>query len=350
MSDNLQNAFVRIKAGATRQGVAVQNTIFKLMGHYGRDPNGGYVTVDGTGHDSLRNGKVRIYLNPVDYEMIDSGTGSAALTQSSAVTDLDTRSDAEISEELRETFEILAEMTQAVADNVVKGLIISGPAGIGKSHTVETTLDLGMGVSARLLSEQPKYDVVKGSLSAITLYCMLYRFSSEGSVLVLDDADGILYDEDALNVLKAALDTKKVRRIHWGTNSHILEKEGVPSSFEFKGGVIFISNIKFDKSKSPRIGNHLEALASRAHYLDLKIDSLREKIIHITNVVRHTDMLAEYGFSARDVQEVMDYVIDNVHRLNKVDLRAVLKCADIKKAMPSNWKKFADRSLCRAPG
>jgi hypothetical protein len=82
--------------------------------------------------------------------------------------------------------------------------------------------------------------------------------------------------------------------------------------------------------------------------LDLKIDSLREKIIHITNVVRHTDMLAEYDFSQRDIREVMDYVIGNVHRLNKVDLRAVLKCADIKKAMPNNWKKFADRSLCRS--
>ena len=112
--------------------------------------------------------------------------------------------------------------------------------------------------------------------------------------------------------------------------------------------MIFLSNIKWEMTRSPRIGNHLEAIASRAHYLDLKIDTLREKMIHITNTVTSTDMLWEYDFDATEIAEIMDYVISNVARLNKVDLRTVLKAADIKKAMGDKWKKFADRSLCRA--
>ena len=344
----LNNAFVRVLNGKTRQGAAIENHVFRLLGHLGKDPHGTYITVDGTGHPDTRNGKARIYVGPTGFEMIDASTGNRAVEANETADAEAERSDAEIGQDLRETFEILGEMTSAVANGVVKGLVVSGPAGVGKSHTVEQELETTLGVSTKLMGAMPKYDIFKGYTSALNLYCMLYRHSEEGSVLVLDDADGALYDEDSLNLLKAVLDTKKVRRVHWGTNTPILEKEGVPTSFEFRGGIIFLTNIKWDNPKSPRIANHLQALMSRVHYLALNIDTLRERIIHIRNIALDTDMLDEYDFTRSEKEELLQWLIDNVNRLHTVDLRTVIKACDLAKALPTNWKSRAAKTLFKS--
>lgn len=347
----LNNAFVRVHSGNTKAGVEIRNTVFRLMGHLQRNEFGMFITVDGkdVNIDGIRNGKNRIYLNkPTDYEMLDAKTGAAAVFADEE--EVQDRTDDEIAADLKETFDILGEMTSAVANGVVKGLVVSGPAGVGKSHTVETTLEETLGIQAKLISRLPQYDVFKGYTSAINLYCMLYKYSEEGSVLVLDDADSALYDEDSLNLLKAVLDTKKVRRVHWGTNSTILEKEGVPSSFEFKGGIIFLTNIKWENTKSARISNHLQALMSRVHYLDLQIDTLRERIIHIKNVALKTDMLFEYDLTQAEKEGMLNWLIENVTKLHTVDLRTVIKCADLVKAMPTNWKSRATKTLFKKGG
>jgi hypothetical protein len=345
---DLNNAYVRVLNGKTGTGTQITNTVFRLLGHLGRNEQGTFITVDGNGHEGLRNGKARIYLSATDYEMIDPTNGARLAASSPDAADVDERTDDEISKDLSETFEILADMTNAVAHGVVKGLVVSGPAGIGKSHTVEVTLDHTLGLMARVQGVEPSYDIIKGNSSALNLYCLLYRYSAEGSVVVLDDIDSALYDEDCLNLLKAVLDTKKSRRVHWGTNSHILEKEGVPSSFEFKGGVIFLTNIKFDQNRSQRIANHLQAIMSRVHYLDIRIDTLRERVIHLTNTARNTDMLEEYDFTPAEIDQLMDWLISNVNRLHTVDLRMVIKAADLMKATPRNWQKMAQRSLLKA--
>jgi hypothetical protein len=322
--------------------------VFRLLGHLGNDAHGTYITVDGNGHPDTRNGKARVYVKPTDFEMVDAG--GAVREMEAAESAVPERSDDEIAADLAETFSILAEMTSAVASGVIRGLVISGPAGVGKSHTVEHELETTLGMQAKLTGETPKYDIFKGHTSAINLYCMLYRYSSKGSVLVLDDADGCLYDEDSLNILKAVLDTKKVRRVHWGTNSTILEKEGVPSSFNFEGGVIFLTNLKWDNAKSPRIANHLQAIMSRVHYVSLDINSMRERIIHIRNVALNTPMLAEYSFSHKEKNDIMDWLIENVDRLHTVDLRTVIKACDLAQAMPRHWKTRAAKTLFKNGG
>ena len=92
-------------------------------------------------------------------------------------------------------------------------------------------------------------------MSAIGLYQKLFKFSNPGNILVLDDCDSILFDDIALNILKAALDSSKKRYISWNTESRVLANEGVPDRFEFRGSVIMITNIKFDyvRSKNYRI-------------------------------------------------------------------------------------------------
>jgi hypothetical protein len=341
----LQNAFVRVIQGNTKAGAQIENRVFRLLGHMKQEPNlGMYITVDGDGHDDLRQGKNRIYIKSgMDFEMLDQTQGARTV----AVDAEPERTDDQIAQELKETFEILGEMTQAVATGVIKGLVISGPAGVGKSHTVTTMLEQELGMPARIQGLEPKYEVISGHISPIMLYTKLYSLCDEGSVLVLDDCD-VLEDLESVNILKAALDTKKVRRIHWGTASHVLEKEGVPTSFEFRGGVIFLTNAKLNNIKSGKLAPHCEAIVSRVHYLDLQINTMRERMIHIRNIVDNSDMLDEYEFTAKTKQSLMTWLLDNVNQIGQVDLRTVIKACDLAKAMPQNWQSRAAKTLFKA--
>lgn len=336
--------YVSISAGWTRSGVQIKDRSFLVLDQPKRDKDGLYITVSGDGHADLRGGRNRIYMEGVHcYQPVTQDMAQ----RTEAKVEIEVRSDADIRKDLIETFDILGEMTKAVASCVVKGLVVSGPAGIGKTHTVETTLRDTLEMLGRLSGRGPMYECISGGISASKLYEKLYEFKDEGQVLVFDDCDGVLYDEDSLNVLKAALDSKKTRRISWNTHSHHLARNDIPSSYDYRGGIIFITNVKFDQVKSARISNHLEAIVSRCHYMDIGIDSAREKIIHIRNVVERNDMLRDYGFTEDEKREVMEYIDQNSKKLRELSLRMVLKISDLRRAMPKNWKAFVERNCHR---
>ena len=334
--------YVRISSGWTRGGATITDRSFLLLDNLKRDKDGMYITVDSDGAADLRAGRNRIYMEGIHcYQPTTKHAGPQMVLPAAAKTD------EEIAHDQRETFEILGEMTKAVASNTVKGLVVSGPAGIGKSHTVETTLHDTLDMLGKLTGQGQMYEVISGGISAAVLYEKLWEYRDESQVLVFDDCDGVLYDEDSLNVLKAALDSKKTRRISWNTRSLHLERKDIPNSFEYKGGVIFITNVKFDQIKSARIGNHLEAIVSRCHYMDIGIDTAREKLLHIRNVVERSNMLGSYGFDENTKAEVMDYINAHSKQLRELSLRMVLKIADLRKAMPSNWKRFVEKNCHR---
>jgi hypothetical protein len=256
--------------------------------------------------------------------------------------------DEEILERLRTRFTILDDMTRAVKKGDVRAMIVTGPPGVGKSFGVEAVLarhDVFADVAQN--EKLKKYEVVKGAMSAIGLYKKLYEFSDKKSILVFDDCDSVLLDDLSLNILKAALDSSKKRTIHWNTDSRLLRSEGVPNSFEFKGGAIFITNLKFDNVKSKKLRDHLEALESRCHYLDLTIDTDRVQILRIKQVITECGMLDDYEFDEVEKAVLIDFVDDNKKKLRELSLRTVLKIADLKKSMPSNWRAVAEVTCMR---
>ena len=252
--------------------------------------------------------------------------------------------DAEILERLAERFQILNDMTKAVKEGAVRAMIVSGPPGVGKSHGVEAVLAKA-DLFNTLAERKPKYEIVKGAMSAIGLYAKLYEFADRGNVVVFDDCDSILLEDLSLNILKGALDSSKRRFISWNTDSRLLRSEGVPNRFEFKGSAIFITNIKFEHVKSKKLRDHLDALESRCHYIDLQMDTEREKILRIEQVVRQGDMLEDYDFKPWDTDEVLDFIKSNASKLRELSLRMVIKIADLKKGMPQNWQAVA-RTTC----
>ena len=259
-----------------------------------------------------------------------------------------TETDEQIMKRLADRFEILEDMTRAVKKGDVRSMIVTGPPGVGKSFGVEKVLSKH-DVFADVANDTKlkKYEVVKGAMSALGLYSKLYEYSDKKSILVFDDCDSVLLDDLSLNILKAALDSGKKRMIHWNTDSRLLKDNGVPNSFEFKGGAIFITNIKFDHVRSKKLKDHLEALESRCHYLDLTIDTEREKLLRIRQVVRDCGMLDAYDLSDEAKAEVVEFVATNSKRMRELSLRMVLKVADIRVSMPDKWQAVVEVTCMR---
>ena len=252
--------------------------------------------------------------------------------------------DDEIVARLRERFEILDDMTQASIDGVVRGMVVTGPPGVGKSFGVEKVLEKNS-LFDKLAGNRLRFGIEKGAASAIGLYKLLYNYADKGNVLVLDDCDSVLYDETSLNLLKAALDSGKKRKISWNTDSALLRREGIPDSFEFKGSVIFITNLKFDKVRG-KIKDHLDAIMSRCHYLDLTMDSPREKILRVKQIVGD-GMLNEYDFTKQQEEEIVEFMIANQHKLREISLRMTTKIADLRQTMAGKWERMAEVTCMR---
>jgi hypothetical protein len=187
-----------------------------------------------------------------------------------------------------------------------------------------------------------KCEVVKGSATPIGLYQTLYKFSDANCMVVFDDCDSILLDDVSLNLLKGALDSGKKRKISWLSESSVLRREGIPDSFEFKGSVIFITNLKFDQMKSQKLRDHLDALQSRCHYLDLTLDTMRDKVLRIKQIADDGELFAEYDFEKCAQDEIIDFLNDNKDRLREMSLRMAIKIADLRKSFPLKWKAMAN--------
>jgi hypothetical protein len=156
----------------------------------------------------------------------------------------------------------------------------------------------------------------------------------------------VFQDDVALNILKAALDSGKKRRICWNSDSAMLRREGVPDTFEFKGSAIFITNLKFENLKSKKLQDHLEALQSRCHFLDLTLDTMRDKILRIKQIFRKGDLFQDYDFTPEQGDEILNFMDENKERLREMSLRMALKIADLTK-VSANWRALAENTVMK---
>ena len=329
---------------------------FSLIEQFKEGNGGGYVTVDGSSVQPKNTGvpdrKIRIKCaSPQSYTVVAgdvpaSPVGDKSLEQikvSDAVVADET--DEQIVERLRGRFEVLKDMTRAVKQGTVRAMIVTGPPGVGKSFGVDEVLSRD-DLFDTLGQRKPKYEIVKGAMSAIGLYSKLYEYSEKGNVIVFDDCDSVLLDDLSLNILKAALDSSKKRTISWNTDSRVLRSEGVPDKFEFKAGAIFITNIKFENVRSKKLQDHLAALESRCHYIDLQMDTDREKCLRIKQIV-NDGMLDSYEFEDIQRDEVVDFIMTNRAKMRELSLRTVLKVADLRKSFTTNWKAMAEVTVMK---
>jgi hypothetical protein len=126
----------------------------------------------------------------------------------------------------------------------------------------------------------------------------------------------------------------------------------VPNRFEFKGGVIIITNLDFDAliAAKHRHAKHFEALMSRAHYIDLGIKSPTHCMIRVKTVVKNDRMLEKRGLNVAEEDQVIEYMTDNLERLREVSLRMAVKISDqlkVYRGQPERWKPIVDLTCLR---
>ena len=317
----------------------VHNEVFELVRDFTVGAKGGFVTVDSKGFFGPEYGIARVRVDSMEDIEIQ---GAAATTETAAKSaPAPEATDEEVMARIRERFEILDEMTKAAVAGDVRAMIVSGPPGVGKSYGVEKIVEAAC-LFDKISGKRLRAEVVKGSATALGLYQTLYKYSDRNCVLVFDDCDSILLDDVALNLLKGALDSGKKRKISWLSDSSVLRREGVPDSFNFNGTVIFITNLKFDKMKSQKLRDHLDALQSRCHYLDLTLDTMRDKILRIKQIANDGQLFEEYEFDTETQEEIIDFMTHNATRFREMSLRMAIKIADLRKSFPLKWKAMAE--------
>lgn len=246
--------------------------------------------------------------------------------------------DEEIVDRLVTRFEVLRSMATAIKEDAIRSLIVVGPPGLGKSYTVEESLKTASVMD--MLRGNVKYEVMRGSISPLGMYCKLYEHRDPNSVIIFDDCDASFKDPLILDLLKVALDTTKHRTVQWNTNSKILDQKGIPNNFLFEGGCIVITNIKFERTRG-QVGDHLAAIQDRSHYIDLEIDSIREKLVWCKYLIREKGMLEHYHFSQVEIDELIEFMEEHQTRLREVSLRTAIKLADLRKVFPLHWRDTA---------
>ena len=335
---------IRILSGSYRKQ-SVVNTEFTLVKGYQTGAKGGYVTVKNDGQFAINIPEVKVLvdsINEIEFLNGDNVIANTVEFKKESVKETET----EAMDRIAARFEVLDEMSRAAINGDIRAMIVSGPPGVGKSYGVETQMEKAS-MFDKLAGKRVRFNIVKGAMTALGLYAQLYKYSDTKNVLIFDDCDSVFTDDLALNILKAALDSGKTRRICWNSDSRLLREEGIPNTFNFNGSAIFITNLKFSNLKSKKLQDHLEALQSRCHFLDLTIDGDRDKMLRIKQVHRDANggLFSDYEFTEEQAQMVIDFMWDNHTKLREVSLRMCLKIADLVKISPNNWQNLA-RTTC----
>jgi hypothetical protein len=338
---------IRIVNGEYRKN-SVRNVVFTLVSGFASGAKGNYVTVKNDGNFPNCPDTIRVRVDSIrDIEYVNGDTVSTTKTAQPQKSAPVVETDDEAMNRIRERFDILHEMTKATVSGDIRAMIVSGPPGVGKSHGVESEIEKAC-LFDKLAGKRLRAEVVKGSATPIGLYQTLYKYSDTNCVVVFDDCDSILLDDVALNLLKGALDSGKKRTISWLSESSALRREGIPDRFEFKGSVIFITNLKFDQMKSQKLRDHLDALQSRCHYLDLTLDTMRDKLLRIKQIAKDGVLFQDYEFDECVQDDIINFMVDNQSRLREVSLRMALKIADLRKMSVLNWKRLAETTCMRS--
>jgi hypothetical protein len=277
----------------------------------------------------------------------------------------------------------MAQLVQMACKGTLRSLLIYGGPGTGKTFTIMKTVnDMGM-------TKGKDYVKLSGKASPIEIYKTLFMYRKSGLV-IFDDLDSMWRNEDATNILKAALDTSPVREISWvsaqtinvskmdderkeklfaqidrqlnGESEPAPEPEPedeeededpkakkkkrrgtaepadtsdpnkikYPSTFDFTGRVVFISNLKKEEFDT--------AIMSRSAKInmDLSPSQILDRMRKILPTLGGTDVAVEQK------EELLDHllVLHKQKEITAVTMREFTKGLDIVRSGVPNWREL----------
>lgn len=246
-----------------------------------------------------------------------------------------TETDEDIIEGVALRFDVMHKLVTGCARGLLRGVIISGLGGVGKSYSAQWVLD------EERKNNNVQSETIKGKISAIELFQLLYR-NREGRVCLLDDCDPMLAEDDAVTLLKSALDTMKPRTVSWLTNSNLIKD--VPNPYHFNGSVVFLTNLNFDQltgSGQSRNSAHLQSLMTRCAYLDLGLHDPRMLMVWIKHIVTKNHILVGEGLDVQEEADVLAWMAEHRDRLRKLSIRTAIHIAGYVRIEREGWRNMA---------
>jgi len=254
------------------------------------------------------------------------------------------------------TIENYTKMFTSNPNNAIRGLLISGDAGFGKTHFTK------LGLSN---TNPEMVDYIKGSsISAPALFVKLYQSRLEGQVLVLDDVDIINKSKaeflTILDLIKGATEpTKDERIISWNRaqRNQLMVENNVDDTFEFNGTIIWITN-ETVSNIAAKAGSHWNALDSRFYKVESWLND-QEKLMYTLHLVEDVDILGkecyakEDGYSNEVIENTVKYLRNNYRYMydfndnSTVSPRSAIKLADTITNFPNEWKMMADMQFIK---
>lgn len=278
-------------------------------------------------------------------------------------------------------------MVPKIVQGKMPSLIISGPPGMEKSWTVDSVLKASererfdwtkFNKKSPVVSERDEededdhevledvgpvipeeidgtkyFDKIGGSISAVGLYQSLWNMRN-GGLIYLDDADAVFRDEDALNLLKIATDSSKERLISWRKSSAWLDDLGIPQTFEFKGHIVFLTNIDFEQfiTRGHKDAEHFKALIDRAAYLCLTLRTRRDFMIRIRMRCEGKDgiLMKSYGLTLKESEACLKFVEEHQTKFYNLSIRMTCQVAIAMKNDPKGWEEDIRATKMRTYG
>jgi hypothetical protein len=240
--------------------------------------------------------------------------------------------------DVNQRFEFIEQVTDMVVSGESNSVIITGSGGLGKTFTVTACLraagleqTTGVGADAGTEEEEDEdaggdYEVVKGYVTPKALYRLLYN--NRERLLVFDDCDSVWDNPTTVSLLKAALDSYETRHISWFSESKS-DEDDLPQQFEFKGKIIFVSNL--------RLTDLDQAVLSRCVYVDVSMTAV-EKVERIKALA--PKIRPDLPKKMKD--ESISVIEEHAENIGDLNIRTFLKVLEIRHKDTENWRDLAE--------
>lgn len=253
-----------------------------------------------------------------------------------------------IVEEVKDRYLTIEKMTSIFVDNptaAMRGLLISGDAGFGKTHYTRQGL---AGI------DQDRIDYMKGaSITPPVMFVKLFQNRNPGDILILDDVDIAHKSPNdrntILDLFKGATEpTTGERTLEWGraTRNKMMVDNDVPDSFDFQGAVIWITNDTIE-TLSQKCKSHWNAISSRFRQIPAWLNE-QEKLMYTLYLIEEVDMLGkecsakEGGYSREIIEKTVGYIRSNWKSMTDVSPRVGIAIADTIDNFPNDWETYCD--------
>lgn len=253
-----------------------------------------------------------------------AGAAAAAITETAASSEFG----------ITERFGFVEQMVSMIAGRSMASAIVSGPGGLGKTHTVlqsllraglTDTTDLASFEVGTRISPSQSFRIIKGFSTAKGLYRTLYE--NNGQTLVFDDCDSVLRDPVALNILKGALDSYSDRWISWNAD---LKDDDLERSFKFTGSIIFITN--------KNLMDIDQAIRTRCMCVDLSMTT-EQKLERMTQIASSAEFMPEASTQVK--AEALDLLQSHLYQVQTLSLRSLIQVVKIRQTAGSDWSRLA---------